>query len=117
MIQKTYLINSIDGLEDAAAVIRSKHIYGTASCKVLLTWAQIWDPADFDVFRDKIHTLFPEFITLGTNNYSNEDILNGKIDGSGPDHSITLSFLFFEDSGASLIDIVPGVREESREGK
>ena len=117
MIQKTYLINSIDGLKDAAGRIRSKHIYGTASCKVLLTWARIWDPADFDVFRDKVHTLFPEFITLGTNNYGNEDILKGRLDGSGPEHSITLSFLFFEDSGASLIDIEPGIREESREGK
>ena len=117
MIQQTYIFNSIDDLEEAAAGIRSNPTYLECPDRVLLAWAQIWNRDDFGRFRDCLHRIFPDCTTIGSNHYSSDDILSGNIDGSSTDHSITLSFLFFKKSAASLLAIEPGMQQEEREGR
>ena len=117
MIQKTYIFNSIEEMEEAAVSIRNNPAYSDCSDRVLLAFAQIWNKDDFARFRDSVHRLFPDCTTVGSNNYSSEDILAGRIDGSGTDHSITLSFLFFKESSAGLLSIEPGMRQEERQGR
>ena len=117
MIQKTYTFNSIEEMEEAAVNIRNNPAYSACGERVLLAFAQIWDTDDFARFRASIHRLFPDCTTVGCNHYSSLDILTDKIDGSGTEHGITLSFLFFRDSSADLIAIDPGIRQEERQGR
>ena len=117
MIQKTYIFNSIEEMEEAAVSIRNNPAYSECSDRVLLAFAQVWNADDFGRFRNSVHRLFPDCTTVGSNNYSSEDILAGRIDGSGTDHTITLSFLLFKDSSASLLGIEPGMQQEERQGR
>lgn len=117
MIQKTYQFNSIDELRTNAAAIRSTQEYTTAKDKVLLSWVQTWDEDGFSLFKQEILDSFPDCTTIGTNHFSSSDILNGRIDGTSEEYSITLSFLYFEKAGATLLDIKPGQREEERQGR
>ena len=117
MIQKTYTFNSIEEMEEAAVGIRNNPAYSACGDRVLLAFARIWNTDDFARFRGSIHRHFPDCTTVGCNHYSSLDILTGKIDGSGTEHGITLSFLFFRDSSADLIAIDPGIRQEERQGR
>ncbi len=117
MIQKTYIFNSIEEMEEAAVGIRNNPAYSGCNDRVLLAFAQIWNADDLAAFRDSVHRLFPDCTTVGSNHYSSEDILIGRIDGSSTDHSITLTFLFFKGSSATLLAIEPGVRQEERQGR
>ena len=76
MIQKTYKLASIDEMPDICTRIHDKSVYRTASCKVLLAWAPLWDADDFAAFRQKVADLFPDFTTIGSNFHSLTDILN-----------------------------------------
>ncbi|MCR4658165.1 MAG: response regulator [Lachnospiraceae bacterium] len=116
MIQKNFSLKDIDGLLEAAATIRKEDILKTASDKVLLAWAQIWDQEEFASFRERIRSLFPDFTTIGTNHFSREDIQSGKIDGSGEEKGILLSFLFFESSEASLFGLETRITGEAETG-
>lgn len=117
MIQKSYFFNSIEELEAAAADIKNDPAYLEAGSRVLLTWAQVWDKGDFDIFCDTIYRLFPDCTTLGTNHYSDRDIMEGRIDGSSPDHCITMTLLFLRTSRVVLKAIEPGMQEEERQGR
>lgn len=117
MKQKTYVFNSIEEMEKAAAGILDDPAYREACDRVLLTWAQIWDKDDFAAYRESVYRLFPDCTTIGSNHYSNKDILENRLDGTGTDHSIILSFFLFNKSGASLCAIDPGMRQEERQGR
>ncbi|HCM92112.1 MAG TPA: hypothetical protein DIS78_06085, partial [Lachnospiraceae bacterium] len=117
MIQKTYIFNSIEEMEEAAVGIRSNPAYSECGERVLLAWAQIWDKNDFARFRDSVHRLFHDCTTIGSNHYGSDDIMEGRLDGSSSDHSITLSFLFFKESSVSLMGIEPGIQQEERQGR
>ncbi|MBP5606981.1 MAG: response regulator [Lachnospiraceae bacterium] len=117
MIQKTYRINGIEEISGIAAEIHDMPLYRSASCRVLLTWAQLWDEEDFSAFRQEIAEKFPEFTVVGSNSHSRDDILNDILDGSGDERGCLLTFLFFADSAVSLYGIKTGYREEDREGR
>ncbi len=117
MIQKTYQFNSIEEMHEGVSAICGTQEYKTAKDKVLLAWVQTWDRDGFALFKQEIFDSFHECTTIGTNHFGSSDILNGRIDGTSGEYGITLSFLYFEKSGASLLDIDPGNREEERQGR
>ena len=117
MIQNTYRLNSIDEIPEIAEKIHEKPVYRSAGCKVLLAWAQLWNEDDFTVFRQEVLRHFQGFVIIGSNCHSYTDILTGKIDGSGEERGCLLTFMFFENSGASLYGIRAGFREEERQGR
>ncbi|MCR5405643.1 MAG: response regulator [Lachnospiraceae bacterium] len=117
MVQKTYQFNSIEELHEEASAICGTQEYKTAKDKVLLAWVQTWDRDGFALFKQEIFDSFHECTTIGTNHFGSSDILNGRTDGTSGEYGITLSFLYFEKAGASLLDIAPGTREEERQGR
>ena len=116
MIQKTYIISNIDEIAGIAAEIHGMPVFKEASCKVLLAWSQRWNRDGFAEFRDEIVRLFPDLITIGCNHHNSDDILNGILDGPSEGDGCLLTFLLFEQSGASLYGIEPARGEEEREG-
>ena len=117
MIQKTYKVDSIEEISGIAAEIHDMSVYGSASCKVLLTWAQLWEEESFLAFRQEIADRFSDFTVIGSNSHSREDLLYNIMDGSGDDRGYLLTFLFFENSAVSLYGIRTAYREEDREGR
>ena len=117
MIQKTYKLASIEEMPDICTRIHDQSVYRTASCKVLLAWAPLWDADDFAAFRQKVTDLFPDFTTIGSNFHSLTDILNVATGEAIEEAGCLLTFLFFENSGAFLCGIKAGHREEDRQGR
>ena len=116
MFQKTYQVNSVEEISGIAAEIRNMSLYRSASCRVLLAWAQLWDSDGFAAFRQEIVDRFCDFTVIGANSHSREEIQNNILDGSGDEKGCLLTFLFFENSAVSLYGIRTGYREEEREG-
>lgn len=117
MFQKTYKADSIEEIPGIAAEIHDLSVYRSASCKVLLAWAQLWEEESFLAFRQEISDRFSDFTVIGSNSHSRDDILKNIMDGSGDERGCLLTFLFFENSSVSLYGIKTGYREEDREGR
>ena len=111
MFQKTYQVNSVEEISGIAAEIRNMSLYRSASCRVLLAWAQLWDSDGFAAFRQEIVDRFCDFTVIGANSHSREEIQNNILDGSGDEKGCLLTFLFFENSAVSLYGIRTGYRE------
>ena len=117
MIQKTYKLSSIDEISETATELKDTDLYKSASCRLLLAWAQLWDEDSFSVFRQEILEHFPDCTIIASNSHSHADILNNRIDGSGDEKGCLLTFLLFEKAGISLHGITTGYREENRQGR
>nr|MCR5179529.1 hypothetical protein [Lachnospiraceae bacterium] len=117
MIQYTFDLRSTDEIEAVAGQIREKPVAVSASGKVLLAWARLFDEDDFSGFKQKVLKCFHDFTIIGANCHSKDEILNISLDGSGKERGCLLTFLFFEKAGASLYGIESGYREEAREGR
>ena len=116
MIQRTYQLGGIGEIPETADKIRDEALYGTASCKVLLAWAHLWEE-DFSEFRQQLLQYFPDLTLLAFNSHSRAEVQEDRADESGDGKGCTLTFLFFENSGAGLHGIRAGYREEQREGR
>ena len=116
MIQRTFELSSPDEISRIAEQIREQPLCASAKCKVLFAWTRQWEEEGFASFRQTILESFPDFTIIGTNYHSRSDILNSGVDPAESERGCILSFLLFENAGATLYGISTDYGEEEREG-
>ena len=108
MIQRTFELSSPDEISRIAEQIREQPLCASAKCKVLFAWTRQWEEEGFASFRQTILEGFPDFTIIGTNYHSRSDILNSGVDPAESERGCILSFLLFENAGATLYGISTG---------
>ena len=117
MIQKTYELSSTNEISRIAEQIHEQPLCASAASKVLLAWTQHWENEGFALFRKTILECFPDFTIIGTNHHSYTDILYAGSGAADRECGCLLTFLLFENAGASLYGIKTGYREEVKVGR
>ncbi len=98
MLQKTYALENEEEVSSVIQEITSVPEYGSASDKMLIVWAEIWDHERLENFVKKLSVELSETKIICMNHSKAENIINPP----GNEGYTVMTFLMFESSGVCI---------------